>query len=104
MPTVREAVAAGTPVAGLALVEAFWARMCAGTREDGSTIAPNDPYWDSLQEAALAARAAPLVWLGQAQYYGALAENAAFADAFSAALTAIWDKGCVAVLEDYLAN
>ncbi len=104
LPTVREAVAAGTPVAGLALVEAFWARMCAGTREDGSTIAPNDPYWDSLQEAALAARAAPLVWLGQAQYYGALAENAAFADAFSAALTAIWDKGCVAVLEDYLAN
>ncbi|CAN0605643.1 unnamed protein product, partial [Ectocarpus sp. 12 AP-2014] len=43
LPTVRDALQAGADVTGLALVEALWARMCFGTREDGSTIDANDP-------------------------------------------------------------
>ncbi len=59
-PTLRDRLAAGGGVEGLALAEALWARMCEGTREDGSAIAPNDPDWDRLHAAALAARdAAP---------------------------------------------
>ena len=43
-PIIRDALSVGAPIDGLALVEALWARMCAGTREDGSVIAPNDPF------------------------------------------------------------
>ncbi|MBT8424118.1 MAG: mannitol dehydrogenase family protein, partial [Silicimonas sp.] len=48
LPTLQEALSKGTPNDGLALAEALWARMCEGTREDGTTIAPNDPIWDKL--------------------------------------------------------
>src|SRR5699024_2437111 len=43
--SVRDGFKAGTPVEGLALIESVWARMCFGTREDGSAIEPNDPLW-----------------------------------------------------------
>ena len=102
LPTVRDALKAGTPVEGLALVEALWARMCAGTREDGTVIEPNDPHWDRLTVAAEAARTAPGAWLGQTQFYGDLGENARFRDAFSQALSLIWAEGTEAALRRYL--
>ncbi|SIT15463.1 mannitol 2-dehydrogenase [Roseivivax lentus] len=102
LPTLRDAVAAGTPAEGLALVEALWARMCAGTRADGSVIEPNDPDWDVLQATALAARDDPGKWLAQTQYYGTLGEAPAFAEAFGRHLTALWRDGCEATLRAYL--
>ena len=47
LPILRDGLRTGAPVQGLALVEALWARMCEGTREDGSVIEPNDPSWDN---------------------------------------------------------
>jgi len=38
LPILRDPLAIGTPVTGLALVEALWPGMCAGPREDGSPI------------------------------------------------------------------
>ena len=70
LPILRDALAAGGVVEGLALVEALWARMCAGTREDGGAIEPNDPFWDELTAVAQAARSDPGQWLAQSQYYG----------------------------------
>ena len=93
LPILRDGLTAGTPVEGLALAEALWARMCEGTREDGSTIAPNDPHWDSLQTAARAARADPAAWLAQRQYYGDLAGVPAFAQPFGRWLEMIWRDG-----------
>ncbi|MBJ3761385.1 mannitol dehydrogenase family protein [Maribius pontilimi] len=104
LPTVRDAVQANTPIAGLALVEALWARMCGGTRADGSRIEPNDPNWDALNKVALAAKDNPMAWLEQSQYYGKLASDRRFADAFTAALSDLWDRGCEAVLADYLSR
>ncbi len=100
LPSLRDGLAAGAPVAGLALAEALWARMCAGTREDGSAIAPNDPAWDALAAAAKAARRDPLAWLGQ-RYYGALAGEAAFAEPFADWLGSLWRDGCRATLGRY---
>ncbi|MEM9241975.1 MAG: mannitol dehydrogenase family protein, partial [Pseudomonadota bacterium] len=102
LPTIRDALSAGTPVAGLALVEALWARMCEGTREDGSAIEPNDPYWSELQRAAIAARRRPAAWLEQSRFYGDLADDGTFAPLFSAALAEIWDKGSRAAISTYL--
>jgi mannitol 2-dehydrogenase len=101
LPILRDAVAAGGAVSGLALVEAFWARMCAGTREDGSVIEPNDPNWETLTGAAEAARHAPGAWLAQEAIYGALADHEAFSSAFAMWLDLIWRDGARAALERY---
>lgn len=101
-PIIRDALAAGTPIEGLALVEALWARMCAGTREDGSIIAPNDPFWDMLGVAAKAAKSDPQVWLAQTQFYGDLGQNPRFAESFARWLRMIWDNGTEAALQNYL--
>lgn len=103
LPTVRDALAKGAPVQGLALVEALWARMCTGLREDGSPIAPNDPHWDRLQAAALAAQDNPAAWLEQRQFYGDLANAAPFAQAFETWAALIRDQGTAAALERYVA-
>jgi mannitol 2-dehydrogenase len=102
MPVIIEALAAGTPYRGLALAEALWARMCFGTREDGSVIAPNDPFWEDLTAAAKAARDAPEVWLAQRQYYGDLARHDGFSAAFADALQRIWRDGTEAAISAYL--
>ncbi len=103
LPSIRDGLRTGAPVEGLALVEALWARMCAGTREDGSAIEPNDPHWDALRSAANAARADPRAWLAQRQFYGDLAEALRFAGAFGRWLEKIWSGGCEAALQTYIA-
>ncbi len=104
LPILRDALEAGGSIEGLALVEALWSRMCAGTREDGSAIAPNDPHWDALNEAALAARETPQVWLDQHDIYGDLAQNSDFANAFSAWLRKLWSDGSETTVRAYLAS
>jgi mannitol 2-dehydrogenase len=102
LPILREGLADGTSVNGLALVEAIWARMCEGTREDGSTIEPNDPFWDDLRNVAKAAKTDPGAWLAQKNIYGDLAEQPRFADAFEDWLRKIWADGLTATLETYV--
>ena len=101
LPVLRDQLAAGRSVEGLALVEALWARMCAGTREDGSRIEANDPLWDDLHAAALSAKARPAAWLEQNRIYGDLDEQQVFANSFSYWLDQIWDCGCEAALAEY---
>ncbi len=101
-PVIRDALAAGTPIDGLALVEALWARMCLGTREDGSVIAPNDPFWDTLNASSIAAKSNPQAWLGQEQVYGALGQDPRFAASFERWLRLIQDEGTEAALHAYL--
>ncbi|WP_227257923.1 mannitol dehydrogenase family protein [Kangsaoukella pontilimi] len=104
LPIIRDGLASGTSIEGLALVEALWARMCEGTRENGTKIAPNDPIWDSLVAAAEAARKRPAAWLEQRQIYADLSENAAFSASFARWLDLIWTKGAMAALQDYARN
>lgn len=93
VPSIRDGLRAGTPIDGLALVSALWARYCAGTREDGGDIAANDPHWPSLHATALAARGTPGVWLEQRQFYGDLADVPRFADAFADWLQYLYQHG-----------
>jgi mannitol 2-dehydrogenase len=101
LPILHDALAAGGPVEGLALVEALWARMCEGHREDGSEIAPNDPHWAQLTAAAQAARIEPRAWLDQRSVYGALREAEGFAEAFERWLSVIWRSGTVGAVTTY---
>ncbi len=104
LPTVRDGLAKGVPVEGLALVEAAWCRMCEGTREDGSVIEANDPFWDELQAVAKAARSDPSAWLEMRNYYGTLADEPRFADAFGRWLRMLWSDGAEAAMRAYLAS
>lgn len=101
LPILREAVEAGGSVEALALVEALWARMCFGTRDDGSAIVANDPFWDNLNAAAQAAKTRPAAWLEQAHLYGDLADHPAFAEAFTSWLSAIWADGSRATIRAF---
>ncbi|WP_147111076.1 mannitol dehydrogenase family protein [Tateyamaria sp. syn59] len=102
LPILRDALAAGGTVEGLSLVEALWARMCEGTRQDGSGIAANDPHWDTLVPAAEAARIDPGAWLAQSQYYQDLADVPTFSTSFEKWLRVIWADGVDAALTRYL--
>jgi len=102
LPTVRDALAAGASIEGLALAEAAWARMCAGVRDDGSLIAPNDPRWDALTAQAVKARTAPKRWLEMEDIYGDLGKASRFADAFEYWLRRICRDGMNATLHHYL--
>ena len=102
LPVIREALRAGAPIGGLALTEALWARMCQGTREDGSVIEPNDPGWDRLTAAAQAAKTDPQAWLNQRDLYGDLGEDPRFAETFARQLRLIWSDGTEAALRAYL--
>ena len=102
LPILREGLDKGTSISGLALAEALWARMCEGTREDGSLIEANDPNWSDLQAAAKLARKRPAVWLEQSHIYADLPSNSRFADAFTSWLTHIWQHGAVSAVETYL--
>jgi len=102
LPIIRDAIDAGTPLEGLALSQAIWARMCAGTREDGSIIEPNDPVWDDLVSAAKAAKDDPQAWLAQRHFYGEIADHAGFCTAFSQWLTMLYADGTEATLAAYV--
>lgn len=104
IPTIRDGLNSNTPVNGLALVEAAWARMCEGTRDDGTKIDPNDPFWDELTEKAKAAKTNPRVWLEMRNIYGDLVEQDRFANAFEHWLNLIYSEGMEAALEEYLAR
>ena len=82
LPSVREGLAKGTPVEGLALAAALWALYCLGRREDGSVIDANDPLWPDLQVAAQAAQADPGAWLKLVPIYRDVKDAPRFADAF----------------------
>ncbi len=101
LPSIRDGLAAGSPIDGLALVEACWARMCEGSREDGSQIEANDPFWPALQNKARAAKSDPMAWLSMAHIYGSLSQEGRFADAFCGWLDCIWGRGLEAALASY---
>jgi len=104
VPSIRDGLAAGVPIDGLALVSAAWARMCYGTREDGSDIAPNDPNWDQLTKIAAQAKLDPQAWLNMAHIYGDLAQDTRFCAVFADWLTMIWEQGMDAAIAKYLGD
>ncbi len=102
LPSVHDNLKAGRAVEGLALVSAIWSRYCLGTREDGSPIEPNDPYWDDLNARAANAKNDPISWLQNRVIYGDLADEPAFSEPFAHWLKAIYSKGLKGALQEYL--
>jgi mannitol 2-dehydrogenase len=104
LPTVRDRLAAGASVRGLALVSALWCRYCYGESESGKAIPPNDPNWERLQSAAKPARNDPKAFLALRDIFGELADHPTYVGAFSSALSSLWTNGVRATLAKYLAD
>jgi len=104
IPSVRDALAAGAKIDGLALVSALWCRYCAGTTDSGAVIEPNDPDWGNLQTLALAATSDPSAWIGQKAIYGDTGQDPRFAAAFALALASLWADGTAKTLTRYLSS
>jgi mannitol 2-dehydrogenase len=102
LPIIRDALNTGGSIEGLALVEAFWARMCAGVREDGTIITNNDPDWQNLSAIARESARRPEDWLEQRHIYDTLSDDPLFAPAFCRWLQLIWSKGSLAALQTYV--
>ncbi|GGG77888.1 mannitol 2-dehydrogenase [Salipiger pallidus] len=102
VPSIADGLKAGAPVEGLALESALWCRYCAGTLEDGTAIAPNDPSWDALVALSAEARETPVAWLSQRSVYGELAKNERFAGLFADWLGRLWSQGVTKTVEDYV--
>jgi mannitol 2-dehydrogenase len=103
VPSIRDALAAGGSVEGLALVSALWCRYCFGTTDSGTPILANDPDWDALVARSIAAKSRPAVWLEMTTVYGDLGQDARFAGAFDRHLNRLWAVGTQQTLTEYLA-
>jgi mannitol 2-dehydrogenase len=104
LPSVRDRLAQGQSIAGLALVSALWARYCYGETDSGKPIPPNDPSWDRLTALARQARHTPRAWLTMGDIFGDLATNPTYIGAFTHALQTLWQVGTKETLARYLAG
>ncbi len=101
LPTLRDALSKGMPIAGLALEVALWCRYCAGMDEAGRMISANDDNHAALRRRADATRTDAAVFLANPAVFGPLGEDAAFGAAFAAAIGSLWSRGVAATLADY---
>ena len=102
IPSIRDNLSRGGPIRGLALTTALWCRYCFGVDEKGAEIQPNDPNWDRLRARAEQARRGPDCWLAMREVYGDMGGNDRFREAFSSALSSLWEDGTEAALRAYL--
>ena len=102
IPTIADRLKAGKGVDGLALESALWCRYCFGTTDSGAVIEPNDPNWDRLVTTSKKAKDSPGAWLAMEDIYGGVGKSAVFAQAFAAALGALWANGTQATLKRYI--
>jgi mannitol 2-dehydrogenase len=102
LPIVRQCLSKNISIQGLALIEAIWARMCYGTREDESLIEANDPTWDKLVAVAKEAKKNPKCWIEQKIYDKNISTNSDFIVAFDQWLLMIWSDGLSATIKHYL--
>ena len=82
VPSINDSIKNKMPLKGLALVQALWAKMCQGVREDNSMIENNDPIWETLNTYAIDTKNNPLKWFDLKEVYGNLDHDQSFKELF----------------------
>ena len=82
VPSINDSIKNKMPLKGLALVQAMWAKMCQGVREDNSMIENNDPIWETLNTYAIDTKNNPLKWFDLKEVYGNLDHDQSFKELF----------------------
>lgn len=93
VPSINDSIKNKMPLKGLALVQALWAKMCQGVREDNSMIENNDPIWEILNTYAIEAKKNPLKWLDIKEVYGNLDHDQSFKELFINWLNSLEELG-----------
>jgi len=104
VPSINDSIAKDMSYKGLALVEALWAKMCQGVREDKSKIENNDPMWDTLNTYAVRLKTNPLKWFEIKEVYGNLNDNQSFKDVFVKWFRSLEEIGVEKTIEEYSLN
>ncbi|MEL7208579.1 MAG: mannitol dehydrogenase family protein, partial [Actinomycetota bacterium] len=104
LPTIREQLRRGGPIALGALALAAWCEYLHGRTEDGAALPPApDPLLEDAKRHAEAARSDPAAFLGFSQVFGDdLAEPGRFRDAFVAAVEALRTSGVASTIRSGL--
>ena len=102
LPTLRDALANGADVYGLALEVALWCRYCTRVDEAGNVIDPNDDNHVALKEYADAAKDRPAAFLENTAVFGDLGQNETFVAEFTKALNSLYENGVAATLTAYI--
>ncbi|HEU0221298.1 MAG TPA: mannitol dehydrogenase family protein [Paracoccaceae bacterium] len=102
LPSIRDRLARGAGIRGLALETALWCRYCHGETEAGAPVTLEDGNAARLTAAARRARETPLAFLELGDIFGDLARTPAYREAFAAALQSLWREGVARTLETYL--
>ncbi len=104
VPPIRDRLASGGSIEGLALESALWCRYCYGVSDSGKIIEPNDPAWDRLQALSRRAKDDPELWLGMDDVYGDVRQSVRFREAFAKWLRGLWAEGTAATLTRFIDN
>ncbi len=104
LPTVRDALAMGRAIDGLALELALWCRYCLGRAEDGASIDLQDGQADELRKRAIAAQDRPSAFLEEESVFGDLASAPPLVAAFGKWLGLMRDKGVRETLKTYVTS
>jgi mannitol 2-dehydrogenase len=104
LPTLRDALAAGGAIDGLALELALWCRYCLGQAENGTTIELRDAQADELRKAAIAAQDRPSAFLENESVFGDLRGEPRLVAAFGKWLGLLRDQGVRETLKTYVAS
>jgi mannitol 2-dehydrogenase len=104
LPSTSDRLSRGEDVTGLALVSALWCHYLAGTTDSGKAISFNDPNFERIQVAAIAAKSDPVAFLDLKDIFGTVADSELFRKRFATALQSLQQNGTRATLKRYLAN
>ncbi|MGF1476024.1 MAG: mannitol dehydrogenase family protein [Geminicoccaceae bacterium] len=102
LPSIRDRLAQGQSVDGLALETALWCRYCYGETDAGETISIQDALADRLREAARRARTTPRAFLALKDIFGDIADNDDFSARFDLMLTRLWQDGVASGIGAYV--
>lgn len=104
VPVIESNLAAGRDIGCSALVVASWARYAEGVDEAGDPIEVVDRVRDRVMAAAQESRTDPIAFLRMRDFFGTLAEQERFTDAYVDALASLRERGARATLEAWAAR
>ncbi|MGI9500482.1 MAG: mannitol dehydrogenase family protein [Geminicoccaceae bacterium] len=102
LPSIRDRLAEGGSISGLALESALWCRYCYGETEAGTPIDIDDVQAGRLTEAARQARTTPAAFLALRDIFGDIADSAVFSDTFEMMLASLWRDGVAKTMAGYV--
>jgi mannitol 2-dehydrogenase len=104
LPTLRDALAGGGAIDGLALELALWCRYCLGRAEDGTSIDVRDGQAGELRKRAIEAQDRPSAFLEEKSVFGDLSGAPRLVAAFGKWLGLLRDRGVRETLKTYVAS